>query len=103
MKRLLKVITIILVTMTLVMPVLEYFDRWDRPGLSNDSELPLFLIVLFISLVLVVAAALARHMMNRQSAQTETEIKYELVRFEFRSWADLPVSAFISISPPLRI
>ena len=103
MKRLLSVITIVLAAMTLALPALEYFDRWDRPGLSNDSELPLFLIVLFISLVFVVAAALARHLMNQQSAQTETAIKYEPIGFEFFSWTDMPVSAFISISPPLRI
>ena len=103
MKRLLRVITIVLATMTLALPVLEYFDRWDHPGLSGDSELPLFLIILFISLVLVVAVAMARSLMKRQSDQTETGIKYEPAHFEFRSWINLAASAFISISPPLRI
>lgn len=103
MKRLLRFVTLIMVTTTILMPLLEYFDRWDRPGLSNDSEFPLFLITLFISLVILVAAAIASRMMARQNAQTETEITYKFVRSEFRPWTDIPTSAFTSISPPLRI
>lgn len=103
MKRLLRFVTMIMVTMTFLMPLLECFDRWDRPGLRNDTELPVFLITLFFSLVILVAVAIARRAMARQNAQTETDIVCEFVRSEFRSWADIPVSPFISISPPLRI
>lgn len=103
MKRLLRFVTLLMITMTLLMPVLEYFDRWDRPGLSNDSELPLFLITLFITLVLLVAAAIARRMMAQQNARSETDIAYEFVRSHFRSWTDVPLSPFTTISPPLRI
>jgi hypothetical protein len=103
MKWLLRLVTIAMVTMTVLLPLLEYFDRWDRPGLRNDSELPAFLITLFIALVILAAAAVARRLMERQSAQTETEVSYEFVRSEFRPGVDVPVSAFISISPPLRI
>jgi hypothetical protein len=101
MKRLLRIVTIIMVGVTVLMPVLECFDRWDRPGLGNDTELPFFLIALFITLVILVAAAVARRMMGRQTAQTETAIVYEFIRSEFRSWTDIAVSPFIS--PPLRI
>ena len=103
MKRLLRIVTIIMVTMTVLMPLLECFDRWDRPGLGNDTEFPVFLITLFITLVILAAAAIASRMMARQNDQTETEISYEFVRSEFCSWADMPLSAFVSISPPLRI
>lgn len=101
MKWLLRIVTIVMVTMTLLMPLLEYFDRWDRPGLSGDSELPLFLVILFIALVILVAVAIARRMMNRQNAQTETDIVYEFVRSELRVWTDIATSP--SVSPPLRI
>ena len=103
MKRPLRVVTIIMVTMTLLMPLLECFDRWDRPGLGNDTELPVFLFTLFITLVILAAAAIASRVMARQNAQTETEIAYEFVRSEFRFWADILVSPFTAISPPLRI
>lgn len=103
MKRLLRVVTIIMVTMTLLMPLLECFDRWDSPGLRNDSELPVFLITLFISLVILATVAIASRTMAQQNAQTETDIVYEFVRSEFGSWTDIPVLPFTTISPPLRI
>jgi hypothetical protein len=101
MKRLLRFATILMVTVTLLMPLLEYFDRWDRPGLGNDTELPVFLITLFITLVILVAVAIARRMFARQNAQTETNIVYEFVQSKFCSWTDVEVSPFFS--PPLRI
>jgi hypothetical protein len=101
MKGLLRIVTIVLVTMTLLMPLLEYFDRWDRPGLSGDSELPVFLVILFIALVILVAVAIARRTMARQNAQTKTDFVNEFARSEFRAWTDIAVSP--SVSPPLRI
>lgn len=103
MKRLLRLLTIVMVTMTLLMPILECFDRWDSPGLRNDSEFPIFLITLFLSLVMLVAVAIARRTMARQNAQTETDIVYRFVRSVFRSLTEIPVSPFTSASPPLRI
>src|SRR5215469_15786605 len=100
MKRLLRLVTIVMVTMTVLMPFCEYFDRWDRPGPGNDTELPVFLITLFITLVVVAAVAVARRLMDRQSAQTETEIRYEFVRSEFHSGEDTTVPAFLSVSAP---
>lgn len=101
MKCLLRIVTIVMVTMTLLLPVLEYFDRWDRPGISGDTELPVFLVTLFIALVILVAVAIARRTMTRQNAQTETDIVYEFVRSEFRARTDISISP--SVSPPLRI
>ena len=101
MKRLFRFAVIILVTMTVLMPLLEYFDRWDRPGLGNDTELPLFLVTLFITLVMLVAAAIARRMFARQNAQTETDIVFEFIPSELISWTDIVVPPFVT--PPLRI
>jgi hypothetical protein len=101
MKRLLRFVTIMMVTVTVLMPLLECFDRWDRPGLGNDTELPIFLITLFITLVILAAVAIARRLMDRQNAQTEIDIVYEFVRSESHSWTDIVISPFVS--PPLRI
>lgn len=103
MKPLLRIVTIVMITMTLVMPLLECFDRWDGPGLGNDTEFPIFLITLFISVVLLAAAAFASRTMARQNAQTETEVVYEIVRSAIGSWTDIAVSPFTCMSPPLRI
>jgi len=103
MKWLLRLVTIVMITMTVLMPLFECFDRWDLPGLRNDTEFPVFLITLFITLVVVAAVAVARRLMERQSAQTETEISYEFVRSEVHSGQDTIVSAFTSVSPPLQI
>jgi len=103
MKWLLRLVTIVMITMTVLMPLFECFDRWDLSGLRNDTEFPVFLITLFITLVVVAAIAVARRLMEQQSAQTETEISYEFVRSEFHSGQDTTVSAFLSVSPPLRI
>lgn len=35
-------------------PLLELFDRWDAPGLSNDTEFAVFALILVICLVLLV-------------------------------------------------
>jgi hypothetical protein len=103
MKRLLRFVTITMVTITFLMPLLECFDRWDRPGLGNDTELPIFLIFLFITLVLLAAAAIASRAIARQNAQTETEIVFEFIQPVLRTWTDTADSPFTSISPPLRI
>ena len=101
MARLLRFVTLAMIAMTILMPVLECFDRWDGPGVSNDTELPLFLITLFLSLVLILAAVIARRAISDQNTRSETQIIYEPLRSLLRSWTDLPVSP--AVSPPLRI
>lgn len=34
-------------------PLLEFFDRWDAPGLSNDTEYAVYAFILAICLVLL--------------------------------------------------
>lgn len=92
-----------MVSMTVLMPLLECFDRWDPPGLKNDTEFPVFLVTLFVTFVILAAAAIASRAMARQNAQTETEISYRFVRSVFLSWTGVPGSAFTATSPPLRI
>jgi hypothetical protein len=44
-------------------PLVEFFDRWDRPGPSNDTEMAVFALIFALCLVLIVCkltAALAK-------------------------------------------
>lgn len=40
-------------------PLLEFFDHWDPPGLSNDTEYAVFAFILAISLVLLLCKLIA--------------------------------------------
>jgi heme O synthase-like polyprenyltransferase len=40
-------------------PLLEIFDRWDAPGLSNDTEYAIFAFVLTLCLLLLVCKLIA--------------------------------------------
>jgi hypothetical protein len=101
MKRLLKFATILLVTVTFLMPLLECFDRWDKPGLTNDTEFPVFLVVLFVALVLLAVGAMARRALDRQGNTVEGYILYEPFVVLLDAWTDIVVAPFVS--PPLRI
>lgn len=59
MRRLLQFGTITSILVAFLTPLSEYFDRWDAPGLGNDTEIGLFCLVLFICLVLLVCTVLA--------------------------------------------
>ena len=101
MRRLIKFVTIFFVMVTFLMPLLEGLDRWDRPGLSNDTEMPVFLIVLFVSLVLLTVVAMARRFYEDQGQLKSTEIRYETLWCVFS-----PVKQIVSVPfiiPPLRI
>ncbi len=70
MRRLFQLGFLLLMLGTFVAPLAECFDRWDAPGLGNDTECALFLLVFLICLVLVVAllvalGALKRHFVSR--------------------------------------
>lgn len=101
MKRFLSIVTVLFAGMTLLTPVLELFDRWDKPGLGNDTELPLFLICLFVTLVLLVAVLLRRRLADRQQEVILVPIRYEML------WGvGAPVenaAAGPLLIPPLRI
>lgn len=53
MRRLLQFGALMLLA-TALMPVLELFDRWDKPGLSNDTEFAVFAVVFALCLVLLI-------------------------------------------------
>ncbi len=59
MRRLLQLGTLLLLAATILVPISESFDRWDAPGLGNDTEFHLFAIVLFLALVLLLCRHLA--------------------------------------------
>lgn len=59
MRRLLQFGTFIMVLAAIVTPLSEAFDRWDAPGLSNDTEFGIFALVLFLVLVLLVSKLVA--------------------------------------------
>ena len=59
MRRLLQFGTLILILAAILPPLFECFDRWDGPGLGNDTEMGLFFIVFFICLALVVCKLIA--------------------------------------------
>lgn len=40
-------------------PLLEIFDRWDAPGLSNDTEYAVFAFILTLCLLLLVCKLIA--------------------------------------------
>jgi Na+/phosphate symporter len=63
-KRLLQLGTWLLILAAFLTPVVEFFDQWDPPGPSNDTEMAVFGIIFALSLVLLVCkllAALATH------------------------------------------
>ena len=101
MKRLLKIVTIFFVVVTILMSLLECFDRWDKPGLSNDTEFPVFLIVLFVALVLLALVAMARRFFDRQNDVLWSPILYEFFWDLFSPLKELVVEPFVI--PPLRI
>jgi len=49
-----------------VIPLLEIFDRWDTPGLSNDTEYAVYAFVFAICLVLLVCKLVASDMLEFQ-------------------------------------
>ena len=55
MRRLLQFGCVLLLLVTFVTPLSEWFDRWDAPGLSNDAEFAIFALVLTLCLVLLVS------------------------------------------------
>src|SRR5438105_15759487 len=55
MKRLLQLGTWLILMVTLLTPLSECLDRWDAPGLANDTEFALFVLVLSLVFVLLVS------------------------------------------------
>jgi hypothetical protein len=101
-RRLLQVGTFLFVLVTFLAPLMECFDRWDAPGLSNDTEFGLFTLIFALCLVLLVCMLIAARSML---------VKFASIRIFFFNHCWLPIMAIlckpILIPPrfnsPLRI
>lgn len=101
MRRLLQLGFLLLMLATFVAPLVECFDRWDAPGLSNDTEFALFLFVFLLCLVLVVAMLVALGALKRQFVSRLVPLRVAFV-FESLAWV-MPSPVPPHSSPPLRI
>jgi hypothetical protein len=54
MRRLLQFGTVMLLITAFIVPLMEFFDHWDAPGLSNDTEYAIYALVFAICLVVLV-------------------------------------------------
>jgi hypothetical protein len=54
MRRLLQFGTVMLLIAAFIVPLMEFFDHWDAPGLSNDTEYAIYALVFAICLVLLI-------------------------------------------------
>jgi hypothetical protein len=59
MRRLLQLGTFLFVLSTILVPIAELFDRWDGPGISNDTEFAFFALMLLLCLVLLISRLVA--------------------------------------------
>ncbi|WP_263419046.1 hypothetical protein [Terriglobus albidus] len=75
MTRLLKSVAMFFLIVTFLTPLLECFDGWDRPGLTNDIEFSGFLIVVLIMLALLAVVATARRFLDAQCYLTVAELR----------------------------
>jgi hypothetical protein len=55
MRRLLQFGTVMLLIAAFIVPLMEFFDHWDAPGLSNDTEYAIYALVFAICLALLVS------------------------------------------------
>ena len=100
-KRLLQLGFLLLMVATFAPPIGECFDRWDAPGLSNDTEFALFLVVLLICLVLVVAMLVALGALKRQFVSRLVPLRMVSL-IESSVWV-MPSRVPPHSTPPLRI
>jgi len=100
-RRLLQIAFVLLMIATLLAPLAEFFDRWDAPGLNNDTEFPLFLFVLFICLVLIVARLVSLRALKLQFVSRLVPLAFAFAFDGITSALPAPVPP--NNSPPLRI
>lgn len=101
MKRLFQLGFLLLIVATFVAPLAECFDRWDAPGLGNDTEFALFLFVFLICLVLVVAMLVALGALKRQFVARQVLSRMKFLNETLDCVMPSPVPPHSS--PPLRI
>jgi hypothetical protein len=100
MTRLLRFATITLLLVTFLLPLLECFDTWDSPGITSDTELPVFLLVLLLGLVLVSAIVIARAALARQNFLAVIPVADGFFRVDVSLWQDIATQPLLS--SPLR-
>ena len=100
MRRLLQCTTLLFLLVALFAPLAEGFDRWDPPGLTSDTELPLFAVVLLLCLVLLVARLVAVLALAIRLPQARQALPSQLLRSLSLFSNKLPA---IPPSLPLRI
>lgn len=100
MKRLLKLVAIFFAIVTLLMPLLECFDDWDPPELTNDTEFSVFLISVFIMLALLAVVATAQRFFDMQCSLKVTELRCEMPRRFSSSMKTIVIAPFLVL--PLR-
>jgi hypothetical protein len=100
-KRLIQLGTIALVLAAFLTPLLEFFDQWDPPGPSNDSEMAVFGFFLVLCLVLIVC---------RLTAALAHVISLVLIPYLGQNRGSPLPSSYLfvyyvapQVSPPLRI
>src|SRR6516164_4556242 len=84
-----------------VIPLLELFDRWDAPGLSNDTEFAVFAFIFAICLVVLLCKLVASDVLK---------LGFILCRFLIREDRAKPIEAAYTslfavpplLVPPLR-
>ncbi|MCU1223261.1 MAG: hypothetical protein JWQ42_1354 [Edaphobacter sp.] len=98
----LQVGTFLFVLVTFLAPLMECFDRWDAPGLANDTEFGLFTLIFALCLVLLVCMLMAARSML---------VKFASIRSFFFDHCWLPIMSALCtsllipprINSPLRI
>jgi hypothetical protein len=68
MRRLLQFGTLLFLPVMFLAPLAECFDRWDAPGISNDTEFAVLALVFALCLVLAVCVLIAARSMLGDSA-----------------------------------
>ena len=101
MRRLLQFATLFFVLVTLFAPLAECFDRWDPPGISNDTEFALFALLFMLCLVLLVSKllsvlALVVNLVSLRHFQASETLKAV-------GATTLPIFVPLLSPPPLRI
>ena len=103
MRRILQFTLLLLTLAAFLTPVFEAIDRWDPPGLDNDTEMRVFTFVLALSLVLLVSKLIAFLELiapTLQSAGVSLTASRPLFAEDTGSRSATTFEAF---SPPLRI
>ncbi len=78
-------------------PLLELFDRWDKPGFSNDTEFHVYALLFFICLVLLLCKLISSGALK---------FNFVFCRIFLRDTRIRPVEAghtFIFAVPPLFV